>query len=74
MKQELLDGIAQVLEVPTVTPETVLDEVGSWDSMSVVVAIGVIDDICGKVVDGIALGGCRTAGDVLVLAGIEVAT
>lgn len=69
LRTTLLAALADILEVAEVKPETVLDEVGSWDSMSVIVATSVIDDTCGRVVDGIALGACRTAGDVLVLAG-----
>jgi len=38
-----------------------------WDSMSVVSAIAVIDDIYGVFVDGKKLAACVTAADVLAL-------
>ncbi len=69
MKQKLLDGLAEILEVESVTEATVLDEVGSWDSLSIVCAIALIDEKAGAEVEGEALARCVTAGDVLRLVG-----
>lgn len=69
MKDALLAGIAEILEVTSVTEATVLEEAGSWDSLSVVSMIALIDEKAGAEVDGEALARCVTAGDVLRLAG-----
>ncbi len=71
MRQKLLDGLATILEAP-VTEESVLDEVGSWDSLSVVSTIALFDDCGCPEVDGQALAACVTVADVLRLAGVEV--
>lgn len=68
MKDALLAGIAEILEVPVVTEDTVLDEVGSWDSLAVVLTIALLDEKAEVRVDGVALAECKTAGDVLRLA------
>ncbi len=68
----LLEGIAGALEVPSVTEDTVLAEAGNWDSVCVVITIGLIDELCpGVVVEGQALAECVTVGDVLRLAGVR---
>jgi acyl carrier protein len=69
MRQKLLDGLAEVLETPTVTEDTVLAEAGNWDSLAVVCTIALLDEKAGVEVDGQALAACVTAGDVLRLAG-----
>ena len=61
----VLNGLAQILEVKEVKPETVLDP---WDSLSVMQAVVMIDDVCGKVVHGRDLMDCKTAEDVLKVA------
>jgi acyl carrier protein len=71
MKQALLDGIAEILEVTSVTEETVLAEAGAWDSLAIVCTIALIDEKAGVEVDGKALAACVTACDVLRLAGIK---
>ena len=69
----LLEGIAAILEVPSVNEATVLADAGGgagWDSLAVVVTIGLIDEHCGGVeIDGRALAECVTVGDVLALVG-----
>lgn len=65
-------GLAQILELPYVTPETVLDESARWDSMSVVMTVALVDDICGTAIDGPALSDCKTVANVLRLAGAEL--
>jgi len=71
MRQRLLDGIAEILEVPTITATTELAAVGNWDSLAVVCVIALIDEaVGGAPVSGQALSRCVTAGDVLRLAGV----
>jgi acyl carrier protein len=53
-----------------VTEETDLQATGKWDSLAVVVTVGAIDQATGAVVDGVALGRCQIAADVLILAGL----
>lgn len=64
-RRALLEGIAYIMEVPSVTPETVLDP---WDSLCVMQAVVLIDDVMGKVVHGRALADCKTAADVVKVA------
>ncbi len=71
MKQQLLDGIAEILELPSVTPETALDESNGWDSMGVVCVIALLDEKAGIEVDGPAVSKCTTVGEVLALAGVS---
>lgn len=68
MKQQLLTGLAEILEVPAVAPETILGEVGSWDSLAVVYTIALLDEKAGVEVDGQALAACVMVADVLRLA------
>ena len=39
-----------------------------WDSLCVITAMSVIDDLYGHVVGGTALSECKTVGDVIALA------
>lgn len=64
----MLAELSKILEVP-VTPQTILAET-NWDSMSVVMAVAAVDDICGTPVDGMKLADCATVADVLRLAGL----
>jgi acyl carrier protein len=74
MKDELLQGIAEILEVPAVSETTVLAEAGNWDSLAIVCTIALIDEKAGGApVSGQALMACVTAGDVLRLAGVREA-
>lgn len=72
MKQKILDGIAAILEVASVTESTVLANSGGadWDSLAIVCTIALIDEKTGAEVSGEALMKCETAGDVLKLAGV----
>jgi acyl carrier protein len=71
-KQAILDGIADVLEVPSVTEATELDAQAGWDSLAVVVTIGLLDEHAGVQASGEALAKCRTVGEVLALACAEM--
>jgi acyl carrier protein len=73
MKQALLDGLAEILEVPAVSEASVLADVGSWDSLAIVSTIALIDEKANAQVSGEALMACITAGDVLQLAGVREA-
>ncbi len=73
MKQAILAGLADILEVPALDESTPLEQAGEWNSLAVVATIALLDDH-GVQVDGKALSACVTAGDVLRLAGVEVAT
>ena len=68
----LMTGLAEILEVGRITPETVLDASSNWDSMAVVMTVALIDDVCGLAVDGPALSKCLTVADVLALAGPDL--
>jgi acyl carrier protein len=72
MNQQILDGIAAILEVPSVTPETVLANSGGadWDSLAIVCTIALLDEKCSVEVAGSDLAKCETAADVLKLAGV----
>lgn len=70
MKNQLLAGLADILEVPAVAPETLLADAGSWDSLAVVCAIALLDEKAGVEVDGEKLAACVTVADVLNLAGV----
>lgn len=70
MKDTILSGLAEILEVASVTPETELHNSGGgqWDSLAIVCTIGLLDEKCGVEVSGEALMACETAADVLKLA------
>lgn len=70
--EALLAGLTDILEADArVTPATELAAVGQWDSLAVVCTIALLDEHAGVQVEGKALAGCQTAGDVLKLAGLE---
>jgi acyl carrier protein len=68
----ILAGLAAILEVPSLEPESVLGETGgaAWDSLAIVCTIALLDEKLGLEVSGEALVKCETAGDVLKLAGV----
>lgn len=66
--QAILAGIADVLEVESVTEATELDAQAGWDSLAVVVTIALLDEQAGVQVSGAALAACKTVGEVLALA------
>lgn len=73
MKEAILCGLAEILEVPNVQPETELHNSGgaAWDSLAIVCTIGLLDEKCGIEASGEALMACETAADVLKLAGVS---
>jgi acyl carrier protein len=68
--KKLLEGIAAILEVKvdSLTAATALDP---WDSLCVMQAVVLIDDVCGKVVSGRQLMDCAKVEDVLKVAEVE---
>ena len=68
----VIAGLSEILEAE-VNESTVLESLGNWDSMAVVMTVGLLDDACGVVVDGVALFKCKTVADILKLAEVEVA-
>jgi acyl carrier protein len=64
----LLQGLAETLEVPSVTESTVLAEAGSWDSLAIVVTIALFDELGCPPASGEQLAACETVADVLALA------
>lgn len=69
MKQQLLTGLAEILEVPAVAPETLLADAGSLDSLAIVSTIALLDEHEVEVT-GQQLAACVTVADVLKLAGV----
>lgn len=69
LNTRILAGLAESLEADAsaVVPETVLADLAPWDSIAVLGALTMIEDVTGRVVAGEALSQCRTAGDVLAL-------
>lgn len=62
---EFYEGLAEILEVDEdqVKPELSLEE-GSWDSLAVVSAIALIDDVYDVTVHPNALADCKTVADI----------
>lgn len=71
MKDKLLLGIADILELPSVTEETPLAGTEGWDSLAVVCTVTLIDDVANAQVSGLALAACETVDDVLRIAGVR---
>jgi acyl carrier protein len=69
MNEDFLQGLAEILECPVLTPETVMGADGMpWDSLTIVCVIGLLDEKAGVLVDGQQLAKCSTVGDILALA------
>ena len=68
MLDEFREGLAEILEVEPdeVTPETELDE-AVWDSLAIVSAIALIDEVYNETVSADALAECKTVGDIETL-------
>lgn len=65
MSDEFREGMAEILEVEPqeVTPDFQLDET-VWDSLAIVSAIALIDEVYNDTVSADALSDCRTIGDI----------
>ncbi len=64
------EGMAEILDIDVseVTADLALDEDSNWDSLAIVSAIALIDEVFDKTVSGDALVDCKTVGDVEKLA------
>lgn len=68
--EEFLKGLAHMMECggEKMVPEAKLEEIGVWDSLNVMGAVVLIDEVYGRVVHGRELSQCVTVGDVLKIA------
>uniref|UniRef100_UPI004047DA00 acyl carrier protein n=1 Tax=Polynucleobacter sp. TaxID=2029855 RepID=UPI004047DA00 len=72
--REFIDGMAEILEVRSeqISPEFSLHSAdAAWDSLAIVSTIALVDDCFNLMLDGQALVGCLTIGDIEVL--VEIA-
>lgn len=69
-RQTIVDQLADALDEDpaAMTDQTVLAELGGWDSIGQLAIIACIDELRGKTVDVDLLTACRTFGDLLELA------
>lgn len=67
---DFIKGLATLLECDAqkVVSEANLEEIGTWDSVTVMMVMALIDEVYGKVADGRALSQCVEVGDVIKLA------
>lgn len=65
--KEKLSLIEEALDTEegTLTPETLLDEVDSWDSIAALSLIAMLDDNFGKTLSGSEIKALVTVGDIL---------
>ncbi len=65
--QEKLSLIEEALDTEenTLTPETVLEDVDSWDSIAALSLIAMMDDNFGKTLSGSEIKALVTVGDIL---------
>lgn len=70
-QQEKIALLEETLEVDegTLTPETVLDDVEEYDSMSKLALIVMFEDECGKKISGEEIRAFKTINDILVAMG-----
>jgi acyl carrier protein len=66
--QKLLESLAEILERPTLSPDTILESCDKWDSVAVVMTVAALDDLCGVRVSGERLTECITVADILAIA------
>lgn len=64
-REALLAGLKEIIRVESVDESTPLG--AAWDSLAVVMALSLIDEVCDRSVKPAALEACATAGDVLKL-------
>lgn len=63
------EGLAEIFEVDPSEITTDFDLVAhNWDSLAIVSTLALIDECYGRLVEGAALGECRTVADLEVLA------
>jgi acyl carrier protein len=70
--KDFLLALDELLELDpgTLTADTMLETLDSWDSLAVIGFIALVDEKLGIVVEGQKLAKADTAGDLLALAGV----
>lgn len=66
MLESIINGMAEILEMPGCKPDTNLIDSGKWDSMAVVAAMALLDEH-GIDADPDRLALCVTVGDIAEL-------
>lgn len=64
---EFYDGMAEIFEIDSsrITPEFDLHSAeAAWDSLAIVSTIALADDCFGVMLEGKALGDCKTVADI----------
>ena len=71
-KQEFITAVAEILEVdPTgLDGNEVLENIGNWDSLSVITFVAMLDSEMKKLVDPQDLKNAKTINDLITLAGL----
>ena len=66
--KELFAGLAEILELDpaAVTSDLMLHD-HAWDSLAIISTIALVDDICGKMLDGQSLARCEKVSDIVAL-------
>lgn len=74
-RAEFLAALEEMLELDTgsLSPDTALDSLESWDSLAVISFIALVDEHFDHVVAGEDLAKAKTVGDLLALTGADPA-
>ena len=71
-KQEFIAAVAEILEVDPagLNGSEVLEDIGNWDSLSVITFVAMVDTDMKKLVDPQDLKNAKTLNDLITLAGL----
>lgn len=74
-RAEFLAALEEMLEADagSLSPDTALDSLDSWDSLAVISFIALVDEHFDHVVAGEDLAKAKTIGDLLALTGADLA-
>lgn len=74
-RAEFLAALEEMLEADagSLSPDTALDSLDSWDSLAVISFIALVDEHFDHVVAGEDLAKVKTIGDLLALTGADLA-
>jgi acyl carrier protein len=72
-KTEFIKRIADILEISpdNLTGSEILEEIGNWDSLSIISFVAMVDDELKKIVDPEKLKEAQTINDLIELVGIK---
>jgi acyl carrier protein len=72
-KTEFIKQIADILEISpdNLTGSEILEEIGNWDSLSIISFVAMVDDELKKIVDPEKLKEAQTINDLIELVGIK---